>query len=109
MTPLFFSWPIHRARPFGRNRPVCIPSQRILQEAETLAAEPTYSPQRRATGDALRPLNGRSVWTLRIRRFGESVIFRHALVVRLTHWVNVLCLLVLLMSGLQIFNAQNAS
>jgi cytochrome b subunit of formate dehydrogenase len=39
------------------------------------------------------------------KAIGESVIFRHALVVRLTHWVNVLCLLVLLMSGLQIFNA----
>jgi thiosulfate reductase cytochrome b subunit len=36
---------------------------------------------------------------------GTSVVYRHALVVRLTHWVNVLCLLVLLMSGLQIFNA----
>ena len=36
---------------------------------------------------------------------GESVIFRHALAVRITHWVNVLCLLILLMSGLQIFNA----
>lgn len=33
------------------------------------------------------------------------VIYRHTLPVRLTHWVNVLCLLILLMSGLQIFNA----
>ena len=41
------------------------------------------------------------------KAIGESVIFRHALVVRLTHWVNVLCLLVLLMSGLQIFNAHS--
>ena len=32
-------------------------------------------------------------------------VYRHALPVRLTHWVNVLCLLILLMSGLQIFNA----
>src|SRR6478672_9766576 len=32
-------------------------------------------------------------------------IYRHALIVRITHWVNALCLLVLLMSGLQIFNA----
>jgi thiosulfate reductase cytochrome b subunit len=36
---------------------------------------------------------------------GKSVIYRHALVVRITHWVNVVCLLILLMSGLQIFNA----
>ena len=41
------------------------------------------------------------------KAIGESVIFRHALVVRVTHWVNVLCLLVLLMSGLQIFNAHS--
>jgi len=32
-------------------------------------------------------------------------IYRHAPIVRITHWINVLCLLVLLMSGLQIFNA----
>lgn len=32
-------------------------------------------------------------------------IRRHSVVTRLTHWVNVLCLSVLLLSGLQIFNA----
>jgi thiosulfate reductase cytochrome b subunit len=36
---------------------------------------------------------------------GTSVVYRHALAVRITHWVNALCLLVLLLSGLQIFNA----
>jgi thiosulfate reductase cytochrome b subunit len=34
-----------------------------------------------------------------------EVVYRHAVMVRVTHWVNALCLLVLLMSGLQIFNA----
>lgn len=34
--------------------------------------------------------------------------FRHSFVVRLTHWLNVACLAVLLMSGLQIFNAHPA-
>ena len=34
-----------------------------------------------------------------------EVIRRHSLVVRLTHWVNVVCLAMLLMSGLAIFNA----
>ncbi|SEP80391.1 Thiosulfate reductase cytochrome b subunit [Faunimonas pinastri] len=33
---------------------------------------------------------------------------RHGIVVRITHWVNVLCMTVLLMSGLQIFNAHPA-
>ena len=36
------------------------------------------------------------------------VIYRHRLPVRLMHWVNVVCLVVLLMSGLQIFNAHPA-
>ena len=33
---------------------------------------------------------------------------RHSALVRLTHWVNALCLVLLLMSGLQIFNAHPA-
>ncbi|HEY2661308.1 MAG TPA: cytochrome b/b6 domain-containing protein [Caulobacteraceae bacterium] len=36
---------------------------------------------------------------------GREVIFRHSLVVRVTHWINVICISLLLMSGLQIFNA----
>lgn len=36
---------------------------------------------------------------------GRMLIYRHSLAVRLSHWVNVLCLTVLLFSGLQIFNA----
>ncbi|MCJ2131014.1 cytochrome b/b6 domain-containing protein [Methylobacterium sp. E-045] len=35
-------------------------------------------------------------------------MFRHPLVIRIAHWVNALTLLVLLMSGLQIFNAHPA-
>ena len=35
-------------------------------------------------------------------------IFRHPLTIRLAHWVNVVCLAVLLVSGLQIFNAHPA-
>jgi len=34
-----------------------------------------------------------------------QLIRRHSIVTRLTHWLNVLCLSMLLMSGLQIFNA----
>jgi thiosulfate reductase cytochrome b subunit len=36
------------------------------------------------------------------------VIYRHTLLVRVTHWVNALCFALLLMSGLQIFNAYPA-
>ncbi|MBI3610374.1 MAG: cytochrome b/b6 domain-containing protein [Nitrospirae bacterium] len=35
-------------------------------------------------------------------------IYRHTVPVRLAHWVNVLCLPILVMSGLQIFNAHPA-
>jgi thiosulfate reductase cytochrome b subunit len=38
----------------------------------------------------------------------QEVIYRHSAAVRVTHWVNVVALLVLLMSGLQIFNAHPA-
>ena len=34
----------------------------------------------------------------------REVIYRHSLAVRVTHWINVLCLTLLLMSGLKIFN-----
>jgi len=34
----------------------------------------------------------------------REVIYRHSLVVRLTHWINLLCLTLLLMSGLALFN-----
>jgi thiosulfate reductase cytochrome b subunit len=36
---------------------------------------------------------------------GREVIYRHTVVVRVTHWVNLICLTLLLLSGLQIFNA----
>ena len=38
-------------------------------------------------------------------RGDHEVIYRHTRVVRITHWINVVCILLLLMSGLQIFNA----
>ncbi len=39
---------------------------------------------------------------------GRQVIYRHALITRITHWINVVCITVLLMSGFQIFNAHPA-
>lgn len=44
----------------------------------------------------------------RIDPHGRRLIYRHPLVIRLTHWINAAALLVLLMSGLQIFNAHPA-
>src|SRR5262249_51394377 len=42
------------------------------------------------------------------RAAGRRFVHRHAALVRVAHWINVVCLLVLLMSGLQIFNAHPA-
>jgi thiosulfate reductase cytochrome b subunit len=36
------------------------------------------------------------------------IVYRHSLLVRVTHWINALCFALLLMSGLQIFNAHPA-
>jgi thiosulfate reductase cytochrome b subunit len=33
------------------------------------------------------------------------IVYRHSVLVRVTHWINALCFAILLMSGLQIFNA----
>jgi thiosulfate reductase cytochrome b subunit len=44
-------------------------------------------------------------FTDRPRRAGQQLVFRHSVWVRVTHWVWVVSLVVLFMSGLQIFNA----
>ena len=38
----------------------------------------------------------------------RRVVYRHTLLLRIMHWINAICLLVLLGSGLQIFNAHPA-
>src|ERR1700730_9382887 len=43
-----------------------------------------------------------------LQRPRRIVVYRHARITRLTHWINLLCVAVLLMSGLQIFNAHPA-
>lgn len=39
---------------------------------------------------------------------GRTFVYRHTVLVRITHWINVVCIVILLMSGLQIFNAHPA-
>lgn len=41
-------------------------------------------------------------------RPAPRVVVRHSLLVRVCHWINAICFVVLLMSGLQIFNADPA-
>ena len=43
-----------------------------------------------------------------ISRPRRLLVYRHARITRLSHWINLLCMTVLLMSGLQIFNAHPA-
>jgi thiosulfate reductase cytochrome b subunit len=38
----------------------------------------------------------------------REVVYRHSVIVRATHWTNVLCLTLLLMSGLKLFNVHPA-
>jgi thiosulfate reductase cytochrome b subunit len=38
----------------------------------------------------------------------NRLVYRHRLWVRVTHWINAVCMTILLMSGLQIFNAHPA-
>jgi thiosulfate reductase cytochrome b subunit len=41
-------------------------------------------------------------------RPARTLVYRHGLITRITHWINVLAIVILLMSGLQIFNAHPA-
>jgi thiosulfate reductase cytochrome b subunit len=43
-----------------------------------------------------------------VQRSRRLLVYRHARITRLTHWINLLCVTALLMSGLQIFNAHPA-
>jgi hypothetical protein len=43
-----------------------------------------------------------------VQRSRRLLVYRHARITRLTHWINLLCVIVLLMSGLQIFMAHPA-
>jgi hypothetical protein len=37
-----------------------------------------------------------------------EIVYRHPAMIRLTHWLGVVCVTLLLLSGLQIFNAHSA-
>ncbi len=54
------------------------------------------------TAEVAEKMNGKAA---RTTRSGRELIYRHTVFVRLSHWLNVLCILILLMSGMQIFNA----
>ncbi len=69
----------------------------LLERENEAGAEP---PPSTATGLDVSP-------TLAPHRTVE-LVYRHTLPVRVGHWINVVCLFILIMSGLQIFNAHPA-
>jgi len=46
--------------------------------------------------------------TIKVSHATTERVYRHRLLVRICHWLNVPCLVILIMSGLQIFNAHPA-
>lgn len=60
-------------------------------------SEPRYIPSAPTAPDR-RPVPSAAV----------ELVYRHRLPVRIGHWLNVICLVILIMSGLQIFNAHPA-
>ena len=72
-------------------------ADRFITLVDDLAYAKTFYPHGRVT----RWINSLAVST-------PVVIKRHSITVRLTHWFNVLCFVLLLMSGLAIFNAHPA-
>jgi len=58
-----------------------------------------------AKGFAMNTSDSTRLQTPSAQASGRQYIRRHTATVRLTHWMNALCLFILLMSGLQIFNA----
>lgn len=69
-------------------------------EAEPAAEAPAMTPE---TEPALEPAPPTPA-----RTTAREVIYRHTRIVRVTHWINLACVTLLLMSGLQIFNAHPA-
>ncbi len=49
--------------------------------------------------------DSRQTFSQSARAAPAEKIYRHRLITRLTHWINVICIALLLMSGMQIFNA----
>ncbi len=70
-----------------------------MSSAEVAGSPPVPVPSVDAVANAAPPactdLKGRS---------GREIMYRHSIAVRITHWVNVACLALLLMSGLRLFN-----
>jgi thiosulfate reductase cytochrome b subunit len=66
---------------------------------------PASAPQRAAHVES-RWIRAHRFLRGKVGRSGGESVYRHRALVRLTHWINALCILFLLGSGLNIFNAQ---
>jgi thiosulfate reductase cytochrome b subunit len=77
--------------------PAPVPSDRPGEEAPAAATDPEADRPGPESISPQEPESPAGRW-----------IYRHTVPVRLAHWINVLCLPILVMSGLQIFNAHPA-
>jgi thiosulfate reductase cytochrome b subunit len=77
-----------------------LPAPAVREEAHAApplpdATAPTVPPQGAALPATASALQAKPA---------REIMYRHSVAVRLTHWINALCLVLLLMSGLRIFN-----
>ncbi len=77
----------------------------LIQETETVTARVEEQGGAPGTPVEIDPIESRPLAEPERR---TERVYRHRLPVRIGHWINVVCLFILIMSGLQIFNAHPA-
>jgi thiosulfate reductase cytochrome b subunit len=87
------AWRMRRSLSSG---PV-LASAAIKKDAMPMALSERSAASDTRTSDRVRAVSAR-----------REIIYRHSVLVRVTHWMNVLCLTLLLMSGLKLFNVHPA-
>jgi thiosulfate reductase cytochrome b subunit len=87
ITPLSESW-----------NASCSAGLALSELSTNIAGQPERTPPATTASPVARDASGKH----------RAIVRSHSLLVRVTHWVNVLCVTLLLMSGLQIFNAHPA-
>ena len=88
--------PIH---PLSTPLPTEKPDAAVVSSAEQPASEPLIEPPAKSPAGPSIEISPRP---------RTQLFYRHTFPVRASHWINVLCLPILIMSGFQIFNAHPA-
>ena len=85
---------------------ILLTDEKAENDRATEIGEPVISAEPCASGEAGAATSTHQTSAHNVA--SDEKIYRHALPVRLGHWLNVVCLFILIMSGLQIFNAHPA-